>query len=121
MSNIYLFVRSSIPYEGWLKHCQQTKVLADNELSDVYSFRENMNVIRERARNDIKAQQDVTDFTLRKRIYQTQKARNEIEWQKLKVIMIIITNKMIVTVQCIPTSDHVIYRFKKRWKFCKKN
>lgn len=44
-----------------------------------------MNVMRERARNDIKAQQDVTDFSLRKRIYQTQKARNELEWQKRKV------------------------------------
>lgn len=41
--------------------------------------------MRERARNDIKAQQDATDFSLRKRIYQTQKARNELEWQKLKV------------------------------------
>ena len=41
--------------------------------------------MRERARNDIKAQQDATDFSLRKRIYQTQKASNELEWQKLKV------------------------------------
>lgn len=41
--------------------------------------------MRERARNDIKAQQDATDFSLRKRIYQTQKARNELEWQKLKI------------------------------------
>lgn len=70
-----------------MEHCQHIKVLADNELSDTYSFRESMNVIRERARNDIKAQQDVTDFSLRKRIYQTQKARNELQWQKLKVIL----------------------------------
>lgn len=77
--------KDSISYEAWLEHCRYSKILADNELSDVYSFREAMNVIRERARNDIKAQQDVTDFSLRKRIYQTQKARNELEWQKLKV------------------------------------
>ena len=69
-----------------MEQCQHSKALADNELSDVYSFREAMNVMRERARNDIIAQQDVTDFSLRKRIYQTQKARNELEWQKLKVI-----------------------------------
>ncbi|XP_076170389.1 tektin-B1 isoform X2 [Ptiloglossa arizonensis] len=75
----------AISYEAWLEHCQHIKVLADNELSDTYSFRESMNVIRERARNDIKAQQDVTDFSLRKRIYQTQKARNELQWQKLKI------------------------------------
>ncbi|CAK9829318.1 TEKT2 [Anthophora retusa] len=77
--------KGSITYEAWLEHCQQAKTLADNELSDVYNFREAMNVMRERARNDIKAQQDVTDFSLRKRIYQTQKARNELEWQKLKI------------------------------------
>ncbi|XP_017885994.1 tektin-2 [Ceratina calcarata] len=77
--------KGSIPYEAWLEHCRYTKTLADNELSDAYGFREAMNVMRERARNDIKAQQDVTDFSLRKRIYQTQKARNELEWQKLKI------------------------------------
>ncbi|XP_076622267.1 tektin-B1 isoform X4 [Colletes latitarsis] len=77
--------KDAISYEAWLEHCQNSKSLADNELSDIYSFRESMNVMRERARNDIKAQQDVTDFSLRKRIYQTQKARNELQWQKLKI------------------------------------
>lgn len=61
---------------------------ADNELSDCYNFRENMRVARECAWNEIRAQQDATDYTLRKRIYQTQKARNEQEWQKLKVSIV---------------------------------
>ncbi|XP_076285805.1 tektin-2 [Lasioglossum baleicum] len=77
--------KDAISYKAWLEHCQRTKTLADNELNDVYNFRESMNVMRERARNDIKAQQDVTDFSLRKRIYQTQKGRNELEWRKLKI------------------------------------
>lgn len=42
-------------------------------------------MVRERARNDMLAQRDRVDFTLRKRIYETQKARNEIEWQQLKM------------------------------------
>lgn len=71
-------------------------MLADNELSDVYNLREAINIMRERARNDIKAQQDVTDFSLRKRIYQTQKARNELEWQKLKVTTF--ESKMIINI-----------------------
>lgn len=83
--NVCSLYYSEISYEGWIEHCNNLKILADNELSDVYSFREGMQVMRERANNDIKAQQDVTDFALRKRIYQTQKARNELEWQKLKV------------------------------------
>lgn len=83
--NTYSCYYSEISYESWIEHCNNLKILADNELSDVYSFREGMQVMRDRANNDIKAQQDVTDFALRKRIYQTQKARNELEWQKLKV------------------------------------
>lgn len=60
-------------------------MLVDNELSDSYTFREAMRVMKECARNEIKAQQDATNYALRKRIYQSQKARNEMEWQKLKV------------------------------------
>ncbi|XP_011329167.2 tektin-2 isoform X3 [Ooceraea biroi] len=77
--------KRSISYEMWLERCHRTKTMLDNELNDCYTFRETMRVTREHAWNDIKAQQDVTDYTLRKRIYQTQKARNELEWQKLKV------------------------------------
>lgn len=76
---------SSITYEVWLDRCRCSKLSAENELSDCYAFREATRVTREHASNDIKAQQDATDYTLRKRIYQTQKARNEMEWQKLKV------------------------------------
>ncbi|XP_012233527.1 tektin-2 isoform X2 [Linepithema humile] len=74
-----------ITYEMWLDRCHRSKMLAESESNDCYTFREATRVMRECAWNDIKAQQDVTDYTLRKRIYQTQKARNELEWQKLKV------------------------------------
>lgn len=81
------YLHSSITYEMWLDRCQRLKMLVDDELSDSYTFREAMRVMKECARNDIQAQQDATDYTLRKRIYQTQKARNEMEWQKHKVSM----------------------------------
>ncbi|KYM98067.1 PREDICTED: tektin-2 [Cyphomyrmex costatus] len=77
--------RSSITYEVWLDRCRCSKLSAEKELSDSYNFREATRVMREHALNDIKAQQDATDYSLRKRIYQTQKGRNEMEWQKLKV------------------------------------
>ncbi|XP_046430599.1 tektin-2 isoform X2 [Neodiprion fabricii] len=80
-----LLTNRTISYEAWKDHCRYSKLLADNEMSDTYNFREAMQVVRERARNDIRAQQDVSDFTLRKRIYQTQKARNELDWQKMKM------------------------------------
>lgn len=77
--------KNSIPYEGWLEHSRYTKLLADNELADTYKLREALFVVRERARNDMLAQRDRVDFILRKRIYETQRARNELEWQMLKM------------------------------------
>ncbi|KYN38866.1 Tektin-2 [Trachymyrmex septentrionalis] len=74
----------SITYEVWLDRCRCSKLSAEKELCESYNFREATRVMREHALNDIKAQQDATDYTLRKRIYQTQKGRNEMEWQKLK-------------------------------------
>ncbi|XP_018319190.1 tektin-2 [Agrilus planipennis] len=77
--------RGSIPYETWEEHTRYMKLLADSELEDTNKLREALFVVRERARNDMKAQRDWVDFTLRKRIYQTQKARNELEWQQFKM------------------------------------
>ncbi|XP_020286874.1 tektin-B1 [Pseudomyrmex gracilis] len=76
---------NSITHEIWLDQCLSTKMLLENELHDCYTFREAMRVMRECAWNDIRGQQEATDYILRKRIYQTQKTKNELEWQKLKV------------------------------------
>lgn len=76
---------SAIPYETWLQNSKYTKLLADNELADTDKLREALFVMRERARNDMRAQRDRVDFTLRKRIYETQKSRNELEWQLVKM------------------------------------
>lgn len=78
-------VKNSLPYESWLEHSRYVKLLADDELADTLRLRESLFVVRERAKNDMIAQRDRVDFILRKRIYQTQKARNEIEWQQLKM------------------------------------
>lgn len=82
---ILILNSSSYPYETWLEHSRHVKLLADDELADTLRMREALFVMRERAKNDMLAQRDRVDFILRKRIYQTQKARNEIEWQQLKM------------------------------------
>ncbi|XP_056630628.1 tektin-2 [Diorhabda sublineata] len=78
-------VKGSVPYETWLDHTKNTKQMADNELTDTLKLRESLFVVRERARNDMLAQRDRVDFTLRKRIYDIQRVRNEVEWQQLKM------------------------------------
>lgn len=52
-----------------------------------------MYVPRERAKNDLKAQNDATNFALRKRIYETQRIKNELDWQRFNVSITSITNK----------------------------
>lgn len=60
------------------------KELAERELDDSGKMRESLFVSRERARNTLKAQQETTEHTIRKRIFETQRARNELEWQLVK-------------------------------------
>lgn len=48
-------------------------------------MRESLFVCREKARNILSAQQERTEHTIRKRIFETQRARNELEWQMLKM------------------------------------
>lgn len=76
---------SACTYEGWLEHNKQMKLLADNELEDTYAMRESLFVCREKAKNILQAQQERTEHTIRKRIFETQRARNELDWQFLKV------------------------------------
>ncbi|XP_075225914.1 tektin-2 [Lycorma delicatula] len=77
--------KRDMSYEGWLDNCKFLKQQAMSELETSQKLRESMYVPRERARNDMKAQNDVTNFTLRKRIYETQRIKNELDWQHLNM------------------------------------
>ncbi|XP_065360200.1 tektin-B1 [Calliphora vicina] len=77
--------KNSCSYQSWLDHTQNMKQLAENELADTYAIREALFVCREKAHNMLISQQERTEHTIRKRIFETQKARNELEWQKLKM------------------------------------
>lgn len=74
-----------ITYDQWLEKCEATKDMAIKELQDTLRLRESLFVARGRARNALRAQTDVTNYMLRRRIYDKQRARNELQWQKMKV------------------------------------
>ncbi|XP_016842708.1 tektin-2 [Nasonia vitripennis] len=76
---------NSVSYENWLEHTQHLKQLAENELSDTYTLRETMHVGKEKSKHEIEFQQDATNYALRRRAFVSTKARNEVEWQKLKL------------------------------------
>lgn len=48
-------------------------------------MRESLFVAREKTKNSLESQQELTEHTLRKRIFDTQRTRNEFEWQIIKV------------------------------------
>ncbi|XP_035778213.1 tektin-2-like [Anopheles albimanus] len=73
--------RDSCTYANWLQYCEELIMLSENTLSDSFSIRESLFVTREKARNILRSQQDRTAHTLRKRIFETQRARNELEYQ----------------------------------------
>ncbi|XP_017867100.1 PREDICTED: tektin-B1 [Drosophila arizonae] len=77
--------QSSCSYDAWLSHVKHMKQLAEDELADTSSIREALFACREKARNMLHAQEDRAEHTIRKRIFETQRARNELEWQKLKM------------------------------------
>lgn len=77
--------KNSITYEQWLEHTKNMKQLAENELADTYAIREALFVCREKARNMFITQQERAEHSIRKRIFETQRARNELEWQQLKM------------------------------------
>lgn len=75
-----------VSYDTWLEHNNFLKLKADNELQSSQKLRESMYVPRERARMDLQAQNDATNFGLRKRIYETQRIKNELDWQRLNMV-----------------------------------
>lgn len=75
---------SSCTYQGWLEHSKQIKKLTTVELDESGRMRESLFVARERVKNALRTQQESTEHVLRKRIFDTQRARNEFEWQIIK-------------------------------------
>lgn len=77
--------RNACTYNGWLQYCKELKELAEREQKESYSVRESLFVSRERAKNLLFAQQEKTELTIRKRIFETQRGRNELAWQKIQM------------------------------------
>ncbi|EDW60222.2 tektin-2 [Drosophila virilis] len=73
-------------YENWMTWTHNLKQMAENETADTAAMRESLFVCREKARSMLLAQQERTDHYLRVRIFQTQQAYNELEWQRLRMM-----------------------------------
>lgn len=71
--------------EAYVKCIENTINIADQLMSESRTLRETMFKAKELARNQMYAQCQYVEMMLRRRVYDIQRARNEMEWQKRKV------------------------------------
>ncbi|KAH8355209.1 hypothetical protein KR093_008304 [Drosophila rubida] len=77
--------RECCSYEQWLENAKNMKQLAEIEIADTSALRHTLSVCRQKARALYEAQRARTEYDFRKRIFLTEQAKNELEWQQLKM------------------------------------
>lgn len=68
-----------------MDHTKSIKRMAENEMTDAAAMRESLYVCRQRAITLLQAQQERTEHIIRRRIFATQQARNELYFQQTKL------------------------------------
>lgn len=76
---------SCCSYESWLEHTKNMKQLTENEMSDTVALTDTLWMCRAKAKALLSAQQDRSQYCLRKRISELQLAISEMEWQQLQL------------------------------------
>ncbi|KAJ2943536.1 hypothetical protein O0L34_g16645 [Tuta absoluta] len=75
----------SMSEQAYADCIENTIKIAEQLMAESKALRENMFKARETARNQMQAQSQVVELIMRRRIYDIQRARNEMEWQKYKL------------------------------------
>lgn len=72
----------SVAVQNWEDFSRYNKERADQECRRSESLRDAIRLAINQTANDLNAQHNATDFALRKRIHEFERARDELEWQK---------------------------------------
>ncbi|XP_028157697.1 tektin-B1-like [Ostrinia furnacalis] len=75
----------TISEESYVNCIENTIKIAEQLMSESKTLRETMFKAREQARNQMYAQSQQVEMIMRRRVYDIQRARNEMEWQKYKL------------------------------------
>uniref|UniRef100_A0A2A4J1A4 Tektin n=1 Tax=Heliothis virescens TaxID=7102 RepID=A0A2A4J1A4_HELVI len=75
----------SMTEESYVHCIENTIKIAEQLMSESKTLRETMFKSREQARNQMHAQSQQVELIMRRRVYDIQRARNEMEWQKYKL------------------------------------
>ncbi|XP_050053868.1 tektin-2-like isoform X2 [Aphis gossypii] len=74
-------------YENWLQQCENIMERIENELLGSEKLRGTMYLSRHRTKSDMIALNEKVNFGLRKRIYNTERSKYELEWQKENMLL----------------------------------
>ncbi|XP_047026864.1 tektin-2-like [Helicoverpa zea] len=78
-------VTESMTEESYVHCIENTIKIAEQLMSESKTLRETMFKSREQARNQMHAQSQQVELIMRRRVFDIQRARNEMEWQKYKL------------------------------------
>lgn len=74
--------KGSVSVQNWEDFSRYNKERADQECRRSESLRDAIRLAINQTANDLNSQHNATDFALRKRIHEFQRAKDELEWQK---------------------------------------
>lgn len=83
-------VKGSVTPETWNSFSQYNKFRGEAEMKASQRLREAIFATLEKTKNDLEAQRKATEYEFRKRIHETDQAKNELEWQQSKVSILTI-------------------------------
>lgn len=78
-------VKGSVTPENWNQFSQYNKLRGEAEKNASQRLRESIFATLEKTKNDLEAQRKATEYEFRKRIHETEQAKNELEWQQQNV------------------------------------
>lgn len=74
--------------QQWLAHSKYNKDRSDAEMESSKRLRENIQQLMAQSTSDLNSQKNATEFAMRKRIHETEQAKDELLWQKKNVKLI---------------------------------
>lgn len=85
--NQWIFYRSTTPQQ-WEDFSRYNKERAEAEMQASTRLREAIHHTLQQTENDLEAQRISTEYAFRRRIHEFQRAKDELEWQKKNVSLL---------------------------------
>lgn len=74
--------KGTVTPQQWLAFSKYNKDRADAEMESTKRLRESIQQLMAQSQSDLDSQNNATEFAMRKRIHESEQARDELEWQK---------------------------------------